>query len=100
MNCNSCHISQGKVPLGDPYINSFNTYPKVMPRAGKEVDLEGRINGCFQRSMNGVPLDREGPEMKAMIAYMEWLAKKDLKANAYPKRRGYRHFTSSGYGPW
>lgn len=76
MNCNSCHISQGKVPLGDPYINSFNTYPKVMPRAGKEVDLEGRINGCFQRSMNGVPLDREGPEMKAMIAYMEWLSQK------------------------
>src|SRR5699024_37892 len=76
MNCNSCHISQGKVPLGDPYINRFNTYPKVMPRAGKEVDLEGRINGCFQRSMNGVPLDREGPEMKAMIAYMEWLSQK------------------------
>ncbi|MGO1781891.1 MAG: hypothetical protein ACTHZO_05920 [Moraxellaceae bacterium] len=27
MNCNSCHISQGKVPLGDPYINS-RTYAK------------------------------------------------------------------------
>lgn len=76
MNCNSCHISQGKVPLGDPYINSFNFYPRVMPRAGKEVDLEMRINGCFRRSMNGKPLDREGPEMKAMIAYMEWLSQK------------------------
>ncbi|MGO2131511.1 MAG: c-type cytochrome [Halomonas sp.] len=74
MNCNSCHISQGKVPLGDPYINSFNDYPRVMPRSGTEVDLEGRINGCFQRSMNGTPLDRESPEMLAMIAYMEWLA--------------------------
>src|SRR5699024_4892648 len=47
MNCNSCHIAQGKIPLGDAYINSFNFYPKVMPRAGKEVDLEARINGCF-----------------------------------------------------
>lgn len=74
MNCNSCHISQGKIPLGDPYINSYNFYPRVMPRAGKEVDLEMRINGCFQRSMNGKPLDREGPEMKAMIAYMKWLS--------------------------
>src|SRR5699024_3460171 len=53
MNCNSCHIAQGKVPLGDPYINSYNFYPKVMPRAGKEVDLETRINGCFLRSMIG-----------------------------------------------
>ncbi len=74
MNCNSCHIAQGKIPLGDPYINSFNFYPRVMPRAGREVDLEGRINGCFQRSMNGKPLARESDEMKAMIAYMEWLS--------------------------
>lgn len=74
MNCNSCHISQGKIPLGDPYINSYNTYPRVMPRSGKMVDLEARINGCFQRSMNGTVLDRESPEMLAMMAYMKWLA--------------------------
>ena len=80
MNCNSCHISQGKIPLGDPYINSFNTYPRVMPRSGKEVDLAGRINGCFQRSMNGKVLDSESPEMLAMLAYMEWLAQKTPKS--------------------
>lgn len=74
MNCNSCHIAQGKIPLGDPYINSYNTYPRVMPRAGKEIDMEARINGCFQRSMNGKPLARDSAEMQAMIAYMKWLA--------------------------
>ncbi|WP_417594826.1 c-type cytochrome [Oceanospirillum sp.] len=79
MNCNSCHISQGKVPLGDPYINSYNTYPRVMPRSGTEVDLEARINGCFQRSMNGTPLDRESPEMLAMMAYMKWLGQNTPK---------------------
>ncbi|MES1965180.1 c-type cytochrome [Psychrobacter sp. AH5] len=79
MNCNSCHIAQGKIPLGDPYINSYNFYPRVMPRAGKEVDLEARINGCFKRSMNGKPLDRESPEMKAMMAYMKWLAQNTPK---------------------
>lgn len=80
MNCNSCHIAQGKIPLGDPYINSYNHYPRVMPRSGKEVDLEARINGCFQRSMNGKVLDRESPEMLAMMAYMEWLSQKTPKA--------------------
>lgn len=79
MNCNSCHISQGKIPLGDPYINSYNFYPRVMPRAGKEIDLQARINGCFKRSMNGKPLDREGPEMKAMLAYMKWLSQNTPK---------------------
>lgn len=79
MNCNSCHISQGKVPLGDPYINSYNVYPRVMPRSGAEVDLEARINGCFQRSMNGKPLVRDSVEMKAMIAYMKWLGQNSPK---------------------
>lgn len=80
MNCNSCHIGQGKIPLGDPYINSYNFYPRVMPRAGKEVDLTMRINGCFQRSMNGKPLKPESEEMLSMLAYMEWLSQKTPKA--------------------
>ena len=79
MNCNSCHIAQGKIPLGDPYINSHNFYPRVMPRSGTEVDLTKRINGCFQRSMNGKPLKPESEEMLAMLAYMEWLSQKTPK---------------------
>lgn len=75
MNCNSCHISSGKIPLGAPYINSFNTYPAYKARAGKEVSLKERINGCFKRSMNGAPLKPDSAEMQAMIAYMKWLAK-------------------------
>lgn len=80
MNCNSCHIAQGKIPLGDPYINSFNAYPRVMPRSGTEVNLVQRINGCFMRSMNGTPLPPESEEMQAMVAYMEWLAKNTPKS--------------------
>lgn len=79
MNCNSCHIAQGKIPLGDPYINSFNFYPRVMPRAGKEVNLVQRINGCFQRSMNGKAVPPESEEMQAMIAYMKWLSQNTPK---------------------
>lgn len=80
MNCNSCHIAQGKIPLGDPYINSYNFYPRVMPRAGKETDLTKRVNGCFQRSMNGKVLDPKSEEMLAILAYMEWLSQKTPKA--------------------
>lgn len=73
MNCSSCHIAQGKVAGGNPYINSTNRYPRVMPRPGKEIDLVGRINGCFQRSMNGKPLPKESEPMQAMVAYINWL---------------------------
>ncbi len=73
MNCNSCHLADGKVDAANGYINTVNFYPRVMPRAGSEVDLVKRINGCFQRSMNGKPLPPDSPEMTAMIAYMDWL---------------------------
>ncbi|CAB3639884.1 c-type cytochrome [Achromobacter pulmonis] len=74
LNCSSCHVQQGKKPLGAPYINSFNSFPQFNPRAGRDVTLADRINGCFQRSMNGKPLDKDSPEMAAMLAYMKWLA--------------------------
>ncbi len=75
MNCNSCHIAEGKQEFGAPYLTTSHQYPKVMPRSGKEVNLAGRINGCFQRSMNGKPLAVDSKEMKAMLAYMDWLSK-------------------------
>lgn len=73
LNCSSCHIAQGKVAGGNPYINTANRYPRVMPRPGKEIDLVGRINGCFQRSMNGTPLPRDSEAMQAMVAYIGWV---------------------------
>ncbi len=74
MNCNSCHVQGGKKPMGAPYINTVNTFPQFNPRANRVVTLEDRINGCFMRSMNGKPLEKDSAEMKAMIAYMKWLA--------------------------
>jgi thiosulfate dehydrogenase len=38
------------------------------------VDLAGRINGCFMRSMNGKAIPVDSPEMQGMLAYMKWLA--------------------------
>ena len=76
LNCNSCHVSEGKLENGAPYINTFNTFPQFSTRAGKEINLKQRINGCFLRSMNGKAIDPGSREMTAMIAYMEWLAQK------------------------
>lgn len=73
MNCNSCHIAGGKAIYGAHYVNSKNRYPRFMPRAQATLDLKERINGCFQRSMNGQPLHPDSREMNAMVAYMEWL---------------------------
>lgn len=73
MNCNSCHVDQGKAHYGAPYINTYSSFPQFNPRAERVVTLEERINGCFRRSMNGKPLPVESKEMQAIIAYMKWL---------------------------
>lgn len=81
LNCNSCHMAQGKMSDANPYINTTNSYPSFNPRANREVDLSMRINGCFQRSMNGKPLGIESTEMHAMLAYMDWLRQGVVKDN-------------------
>ena len=73
LNCNSCHMAQGRFALRNHYINTGSSYPRYMPRPGKEIDLPERINGCFVRSMNGAKLPVESEEMQGMLAYMRWL---------------------------
>ena len=75
MNCQNCHLQAGTAPLGNNYGAVASTYPKVRARSGKEEDIQKRINDCFERSLNGKPLERESKEMKAMVAYINWVGK-------------------------
>ncbi|PWV59126.1 c-type cytochrome [Plasticicumulans acidivorans] len=75
MNCTSCHLGEGKVAYGSPFVGISHRFPQYNPRAGRDVTLQERVNGCMQRSMNGTPLASDSHEMKAIIAYMEWLSK-------------------------
>jgi thiosulfate dehydrogenase len=45
-------------------------------RSGQIEGISKRINDCFERSLNGSALnEEEDKEMKAMIAYIEYMAK-------------------------
>jgi len=56
LNCTSCHLNAGTVADGSPFVGVSAFFPSYAPRAGKDVTLEERINGCFRRSMDGKPL--------------------------------------------
>jgi thiosulfate dehydrogenase len=73
MNCTSCHLNVGTVADGSPFVGVSAAFPSYAPRAGRIITLEDRINGCFLRSMNGKPLAKESVEMKAMVAYFDWM---------------------------
>ena len=98
LNCNSCHMAQGKRPLGAPYINTAGDYPRFMPRAQAVLDLTERINGCFRRSMDGRPLADDSKEMAAMKGYIHWLSK-DLEPGQRVEIDNMEYFDVAQYSP-
>ncbi len=73
MNCQNCHLDAGTKPFGNNYGSVNSTYPRYRARSGSIENLHKRINDCFERSLNGSPLDSASKEMIAMQAYINWL---------------------------
>jgi thiosulfate dehydrogenase len=73
MNCQNCHLDGASKPFGNNYSAVAATYPKFRPRSGTAETIAKRVNDCFQRSLNGQPLDSTSREMQAIKAYITWL---------------------------
>lgn len=87
MNCQNCHLQAGTAPLGNNYGAVAATYPKFRARSGTEETIEKRINDCFERSLNGKALENNSKEMRAMVAYINWVGKEVPKGEV-PKGSG------------
>lgn len=73
LNCQNCHLGAGTAIFGNNYGSVASTYPKFRARSGTKEDIYKRVNDCFERSLNGQPLDTAGNEMQAIKAYIEFL---------------------------
>ena len=73
MNCNNCHLDAGTKVWGNNYGSVYSMYPKMRARSGQVENLYKRVNDCMERSLNGQPLKEDDREMKAMIAYIEYI---------------------------
>ena len=73
MACGDCHQENGSKPCGLSLIGTARAYPSHESREDATLSLEDRINGCVQRGLNGIPLPKDGREMKAIVAYLRWL---------------------------
>lgn len=72
--CGSCHLDGGRQRYALSFIGVADAYPRNMAREDAVQTLEQRINGCFERSMNGRPLPTESREMTAIVAYIRFLS--------------------------
>lgn len=84
MNCQNCHLEAGTKPFGNNYGLVASTYPKYRARSGTIENIEKRVNDCFERSLNGKPLDPQSKEMKAIKAYIQFIGSK-VKKEENPK---------------
>ncbi len=87
LSCQSCHLDGGTRQYGLPLIGMLGVFPAYMARENEVRTLEDRINGCFERSMNGRALPVESKEMKAMLAYIQFISA-GVATGSVPAGRG------------
>lgn len=87
MNCQNCHLDAGTKIMGNNYAAVFSTYPKFRTRSNSVESVIKRISDCFERSLNGTKPDSASREMRAMVAYMQWLGQ-DVPKGETPKGTG------------
>jgi len=87
MNCENCHLDAGAKSFAGCFSAVASTYPRFRERSGRIESIEFRINDCMMRSLNGKGIDSLSKEMRAMVAYLEWIGK-DVPKNKKPKGAG------------
>ena len=87
MNCQNCHLDAGTRDYGNSFAAVASNYPRYRDRSGIVESIEFRVNDCLQRSMNGKTIDSLSTEMRAMVAYLEWLGR-DVPEEVKPKGAG------------
>ena len=77
LSCSNCHMDEGTASYAGPWAVVALKYAdpgEYSSRTNEFRNRERRINGCMQRSMDGIPLPDDSYEMRSIIAYFEWLA--------------------------
>ncbi|WCM89144.1 c-type cytochrome [Acidovorax sp. NCPPB 3576] len=90
LHCVQCHQAgasglPGTKPFALPLVNAVNDYPKFDAKSGKIISLEQRIIGMF--GPGSVPVTPDTPELKAIVAYLRWLAR-DTPPHSAMERTG------------
>lgn len=80
--CSSCHLNGGTKAFAAPYVGLTHVFPTYIGRENKVESLEERINGCFERSMNGRAIPENSKEMRAIVTYI-----KNISINTVSKGR-------------
>lgn len=75
LRCFSCHLREGAQAGALPLIGVYSRFPQYRTRNALVNLLEDRVNDCFERSLNGTGLPRDGREMREIVAYLAFISR-------------------------
>jgi thiosulfate dehydrogenase len=87
LECTNCHLDAGTSRFALALVGIAGLYPRFSARVDAVQDLADRVNDCMERSMNGRPLPRSDPDMRALLAYLDFLGS-DTPPGQAPAGRG------------
>lgn len=87
LNCQNCHLDAGTKSYGNNFALVASGYPKFKERSASMETVVKKVEDCFDRSLNGKSIDSNSREMKAFIAYLQWIGK-NVKKGAPPVGTG------------
>jgi len=73
--CSNCHLDAGRKPNAVPLWGAAGMYPGYRFASDKNDTLEDRMADCFRNSMNGIAPAPDSPEMRALLAYANFVSK-------------------------
>lgn len=72
--CSSCHLDAGRRAYASPMWAAWGMYPAYLKKNDRVNTFEERLQQCFRFSLNGIPPPIDSPEIRALVAYAQWLA--------------------------
>jgi len=74
LNCSNCHLGEGRALGAAPLWAGYPLYPLYRGKNLRANTYAERIGECFRYSMAGLAPTIDSPEMKALVAYSQWLS--------------------------
>lgn len=74
LSCANCHLDAGRKPFAAPLSAAWPMYPAYLSKSNKVATFEERVQECFRFSMNGFAPPVDSHEMRAIVAYSQWIA--------------------------
>jgi len=98
LSCASCHLDAGRKPHSAPMWAAWGMYPSYLAKSDRVNTFEERVQQCFRFSLNGFAPPVDSPEVRAIVAYSQWLARGKPAGVELPGR-GYPTLARTGSDP-